>query len=307
MKLFIIKSLLFFLPCLIWIFVVIIIDPFNYFNIIHFGKEEVKIQNSQTLNQILYKTIDYINAPTENILLGDSRTQALSINQIKSLTNLDFKQLTIGASKLNELIQMIYYFQKSNNIKNIVIGINFSMFNKFAYANRFDNIENIINNPLLYIFNKNILEACYYVIKGNLIDTHIQSEPEMNKSEFWDWTIAVKAKHWYSKYSYPNKLHNELKLLDSYTKKNNINLTFIIVPHHLDFHKRLIEFGLEEDEKKFKSFLFSLHAKVIDYDYNNIITINKENFSDPIHFNPDIANKIVNEVWGGNIKIGQQK
>ena len=305
MKKFISNSIILFLPCLIWVFIVIIVDPFNYFNIIHLGEEEVKEKNAQTLNQLLFKTIDYINDPTENILLGDSRTQALSIDQIKSISNLDFKQLTIGASKLNELIQMIYYFQNSNEIKNIVIGINFAMFNEYAFSKRFDSIEKIINNPLLYIFNKNILEACYYVVKGNLVDTQIQSTPNMNKKAFWDWNIKVKAKHWYGKYKYPTNLHDEIMNLDIYTKENNINLIFIIIPHHVDFHNRLVEFGLEEEEQHFKSFLFSLNARVIDYDYNNIITTNRENFTDPIHYNHEVAKIIVNEVWGENFKIGK--
>jgi hypothetical protein len=50
----------------------------------------------------------------------------------------------------------------------------------------------------------------------------------------------------------------------------------------------------------------SLNAKVYDYDYYNSITKNKNNFSDPIHFNDSIGDLIVNEIWKNQLVIGKE-
>ena len=128
----------------------------------------------------------------------------------------------------------------------------------------------------------------------------------MSREEFWRWNIETKAYHWYGKYKYSDKLHNDLLAMDSFTKNNNIKLTFIIVPHNREFHNWLVEFGLSKDENNFKTIMANLNATVIDYDYENVITTNKNNFSDPLHYNYKVGHLIVNEVFKDSLIIGRK-
>ena len=93
---------------------------------------------------------------------------------------------------------------------------------------------------------------------------------------------------------------------DAFTKKNNVEVIFIVVPHHIEFHQKLINSGLENEEKIFKKILSSLYAKVYDFDYFNSITTNKNNFKDPIHYNEIIGKLIVNEIWTNNLVIAKK-
>ena len=305
MKIFIKKSFLFFIPFLIWGAIVYVIDPFNYFNKIHIINNKAKA-NAENLNTLLFRTINFINSPSENILIGDSRTDALPYKLIEKLTKKKFKKLNTNATKLNEIFELFYFANNVNKINQVVIGINFNMFNKYSYENRVKSMKRIIKNPLLYIYNKDVAEACFYVIKSQLFNINLNSKPFLNKEEFWEWTIDVKGNHWYGKYEFPNKIYSDLIDFDNFTTKNNIELIFIIVPHHIDFHQKLVEFGLTENENKFKKIMSSLNAKVYDYDYFNSITTNKNNFTDPIHYNDSIGNLIVNEVWGNQLFIGKE-
>jgi hypothetical protein len=90
-----------------------------------------------------------------------------------------------------------------------------------------------------------------------------------------------------------------------FAKEHDIAVTFIIVPHHADFQKRVREFGLVEDYLRFKHDMSRLPARVIDYDYVNEITTHRSNFRDPIHSNQEVGRLIIDEVFRGPLKIGK--
>ena len=114
-----------------------------------------------------------INYPSKNILIGDSRTDALPINLIEKYTNQNFQKLNTNATKLNEIFDLFYFSNEIKKIETLVIGINFSMFNKFSYENRVNNVIKIIENPFLYVFNKDIFEACFYVLRSFLFNINL--------------------------------------------------------------------------------------------------------------------------------------
>lgn len=294
------------LPLILWIFLVIIIDPFNYFRISALISTETKQKNAYKLNPLLYSVIDFRNNPCDNILIGDSRTGALPIEEINRLSGEIYKKITIDAAKLNEIFDLIYLADDYKRLKNLVIGVNFNMFNEFGYANRVKNVKDILDNPLKYIFNRSVAQVCYYTLKSAISGKNVESTPPMSREEFWEWNINNKAYHWYGKYKYSEKLHEDLLALDTFAKDNNIKLVLIIVPHHKEFHDKLVEFGLSEEELEFKKILSRLNAEVIDYDYENEITNIKENFSDPVHYNKAIGHLIVNEIWKSQFIIGRK-
>ncbi len=306
MKQFIKRSLLFVFPLVLWALVVLVIDPFNYWNISNVVDLKHKEMNAQRLNTLMYRTIDYMNSPSENMLIGDSRTNALPVDLIESISGLKYKKLNTNAAKLNEIFDLIYLTNERQKLKNVVVGINFNMFNEFGYADRVSGVKRILENPLLYIYNKDVAEVCYYTVRSLLTEESVSFAPPMSKEEFWKWSIETKAAHWYGRYKFPTELHADLVKLDKFTKENEIHLMFIIVPHHVEFSNRLVEFNLKNSEKQFKDILSGLNARVIDYDFQNSITLNKNNFTDPVHYNHDIGNLIVSEIWNNNVSIGKE-
>jgi|APSaa5957512535_1039671.scaffolds.fasta_scaffold95688_1 hypothetical protein len=303
---FIKKSIIFFTPLAVWGIVILLIDPFNYFNIFNIIPKKLKIDNARSINLLLYQSIEFNNSPNEYLIIGDSRTDILPRDKIELISGNYYGSLCNNAAKLNEIIDLVYMANEINKLKQVVIGINFNMFNEYGYADRVSDIKNILSNPLKYIYGRNTLQACYYILRSAFFEQDVISDPPMAKEQFWKWILEIKATHWYGRYKFPIKLLKDLKGLDTYCFENDITLTFVIMPHNREFHDRLVEFGLEEDEQKFKSSMGKLKATVVDYDYDNDITRFKRNFDDPIHYNSEIANLIVNEIWGNNLIIGKK-
>jgi len=179
--------------------------------------------------------------------------------------------------------------------------INFNLYNEYAYSNRMEDVKELLNNKFIYIFNWNILETVYLAIKNEFIG--IESNEKRDRDEFWNYTIGIIAKNHYSKWKYPQKILLRLKEMEAYCKANNINLRLLIVPHQEEFHDRLVEFNLAEEEKSFKDEIKNI-GRVIDFDFPNSITNCKSCFSDPIHITDSVSTIIVNEIFSDSLTIG---
>lgn len=288
------KISIFSIPILLWIATVIIIDPFNYFNISNVISEKSKEKSAQRLNSLLFNSIKFKNNPVNNIIIGDSRIRKLPTKRIKELTNNDYFTFHSNAAKLNEIIDLFWLANEHEKLENVIIGINFNLYNEFAYSNRVSDVKELINNPLIYIFNWNIVETVYLAIKNEIFG--ITKNKKRNKASFWEHTITTIADNHYSKWKYPKNTVNKLKEMSEYCHNKNINLTFIIVPHHNDFKQKVIEYNLADKEVEFKSEIKTL-AKTIDFDFSNEITRCNECFSDPIHTTDSISTIIVEDIF----------
>jgi hypothetical protein len=82
-----------------------------------------------------------------------------------------------------------------------------------------------------------------------------------------------------------------------------VRLTFIIFPTHVDLQRRISDFHLDE-YRRLKQALQAM-APTYDFDYANDMTGNRDNFSDPYHYNRAAGQEIVREVWGGQTMLAR--
>ena len=130
------KGSFFILPIIAWVCIVIVVDPFNYFNLSKVISQQSKENSAQKLNSLLYNSINFKNHPTNSVIIGDSRIRRLPIQQLKKLTGDDYYTLHSNAAKLNEIIDLFWLTNQYSELENVIIGINFNLYNEYAYANR---------------------------------------------------------------------------------------------------------------------------------------------------------------------------
>ena len=87
--------------------------------------------------------------------------------------------------------------------------------------------------------------------------------------------------------------------------QKNINLIFLNVPHNEEYSNRIKDFGLEDEEAKYKQDMKEFE-KFIDYDFPNEITRCKNCFTDPIHTNDSINLIIAKEIYLDSLVIGKK-
>lgn len=306
MKRMIYKTAIFSIPFVLWFAAVLIIDPFNYFAVSSVISRDIKLTNAKSLNRLLFNMIEYSHDPSENLLIGDSRSNHLKIEYIESVTGDDYFQLNSNALKLNEAFQLYWFASRIRQPKRVYFTLNFNLYNEFAFADRVSSVEMILNNPLLYIFNRSVAETCYLCTKAAIQGRNaVSSLPPMTRDEFWEWNIRVKANDHYGKYEYPEELYREMERVVEDAEGKGTEVVFIIVPHHVDMQGRVADYGLTDEMIRFKKDVFSLGTRVYDYDFVNEISLDRKMFDDPLHFTPEAGNMIIDEVWGGKHGIGR--
>ena len=296
------KGFIFMLPILAWITIVVIVDPFNYFNISQKISEKAKLESAQKLNSLLYNVIDFKNSPSPHIIIGDSRIRKLPTDRIKEISGDDYHTLHANAAKLNEIIDLFWVADAYSELKNVILGVNFNLYNEYAYSDRVTDAKELIKNPLIYIFNLDVLETVYLAVKNEFFG--IKKKEKRNGKLFWEYTINTVASNHYSKWKKPEKTLKRLKELSDYCKQKNINLTLLIVPHHKEFHDQLIKYDLSKAEINFKNKIKEI-GKVIDYDFPNRITNCKDCFGDPLHATDSISKVIIEDLFSDTLIIGK--
>jgi hypothetical protein len=240
------------------------------------------------------------------VIIGDSRAVSLPLERIERDTGRPYLMLAAYALKLNESIDLFYYANRELPLRRAVFTLNFNEYNEYAYADRVTGVESMTHNPLAYLFNRNVAQALYFVVKASLTRRPaVSSVPPMSPDLFWNYLVTVRAREHYEKFRHPDVLEQRLREMAAFARAHGVEVTFIIVPHHEDFQRRVREFGLNSEYLRFKRDLSRLGVRVIDYDFVNAITTGRSNFRDPVHYNETIGNLMVDEVFCGPLVKGR--
>lgn len=292
--------LLFTSPLMVYLIIAISIDPFN---IIHPESnkrlKELESNISYRLNYPLYKLQEFDQKPTDLILLGDSRANKISSSLIDSLSKKSSTNLSYGGGTLPEVIDTFWYVANKHEIKEVYIGINFNLYNSFNNNNRVQEAINLKESKLSYLFSNYCFNALKLILKSIILDQTIEIEkPNYTKSEFWNYQLERAGPIYYSNYEYPESYKKSLKDISDYCKKRNIKLILFIPPTHIDLQEKIRTYNKIEELEVFKSDLREI-ATLYDFNYPNELTKNSNNFSDPYHFNDNIARIVAKEIIEG--------
>ncbi len=293
-------------PLLVWALLVVVVDPFNYFDVSHVFPDSVKKANAAALNTLVFNMLKEVHNPSVNLIIGDSRAESLPLARIDQVSGQHYFLLSANALKLNESIDLFYFADHIKPVKRAVFTLNFNEYNEYAYADRVSSVESMVHNPFIYLFDRSVAQAAYCVARAQFDGRNVvNSAPPMTQDEFWDYIVTVRGREHYERFRHPDGLLQQLQGLAAYARTNQIEITFIIVPHHEDFQRRVREFGLIPEYVHFKREMSQLGIRVIDYDYLNDITSNRSNFRDPLHYNEAFGNLIADEVFRGPLVKGR--
>jgi hypothetical protein len=269
-----------------------VVDPFNMNNLFNLGLSKDKV--SYILNYRLYKLIDFKNHPQENIILGDSRGDSLKTAYFKELGVYNYANLSYGRGTLYEAADTFWYCVNLSRLKIVIIVVPFNLYSDSNRYNIVGEAENIINNPVSYYLNTFILKVSFFNLYTRLTGKlWITENPGMDKEAFWQRELGESVTgEFYRGWEQPQILYNKLKEISQYCRSHNIKLILLIPPTHVDLQNKVAVYGLTKQYKKYKKDLSNI-AVVANFDYPNEVTVNKEYFLDPYHFNSDIARLII--------------
>lgn len=293
----------FLIPFPVYIILVIAADPYNYWGHNKLIPLETKLDVSRDLNGRLWKVIQYSRYPKANVMLGDSRIDIINSERIKELSGEDYFNFGYPSATMEEIIITFEKIKKKADeenimLENVIIGCNFNLYNKFNNKNLIEATFNS-SHAVDYVFNGANIKAMAYSFYCMATDTPFKyNTPKSDSTTFWRRQLEGPASNFYRKYGYPDEFYEKLSRISEYCKVNNINLTFVIPPTHIDLQDQIGKYDLKDAEKKFKEDLIRL-GRVIDFDYESDFTRNDKNFSDPFHIDIRQDTILINALFRG--------
>lgn len=303
------KLIIFAAPFILLFAIVLLVDPYNYFGYFSFKSipNDLKGKISDPLNRTLGKIITYSKNPCPKIILGDSRADLLAAKSIKKISNEDFYNLAYWGSSLEEICRTFWWAADLIKLEVVYIGINFNLYNAYHLRERVSGSIAMLENPLLYLINRNVINATFKILKSILTQKVVEIEEQrtiMSKEAFWNYMLTVRAKAFYEHYSYPSSLYAELQKIVRYCRENRIQIFFLILPTHVSMQEKIKKFGLEKEHRRFLADLQTLGI-VYDFDYPNEITEDQNNFFDPNHCQYEVIPLLIKQIWGGKDGFGK--
>lgn len=285
------STIVFGIPFILIAVLLVYIDPYN---VIRTEKDKnmatLKSQISYKLNYPLYQLQAFDNAPTDVVILGDSRAKALDKKVFENQLGKAVTNLAYGGGTLPEIIETFKYLTQEYDLNQIYIGINFNLYNLLNNKNRVVEANNIRSSYISYLSSKYCVKSAFIISKSMMTGEKVEiGKPTLNREEFWAYKLNHEAAHFLENYSYPKDYFDSLTKMSKYCKANNIKLVFFISPTHVDLQAMIKTYKRTKDYDKFIGDLKSLNNTIYDFNFSNEVTLYKENYGDPLHFNDSIS------------------
>jgi hypothetical protein len=299
------NGMLFSIPFLLYAIFITVTDPFNFIGVTSLIPDDVKRRTSYPLNPCFWKMENYLKHPTPNLLLGDSRMDAISTAQVKNLTGDDYFNFAYGGATMREILDTFWFAAKHQKLERVYIGLNLTLYNDYNITDRTKTYLTISENPALYFVNRTVLRSAVYATYSYVTATDLKlGVPSEDADTFWLHQLRDVNGGYFRNYVYPVHYRSELQQVAEHCKRNGIKLSFIIFPTHSDVHGLMTQYNLTESNLKFREDLRQLGV-VYDFDFPNELTARRENFRDPDHTTGTVTESVTVQIWKGPLRDGR--
>ena len=301
-----IKTILFFIVPFILLFGILYgIDPYNIFKQENNIKlSELKKQISYKINYPLYKLQEYYYNPTDIIVLGDSRANHLNKQNFDSIANEKITNMAYGGGTIQEIVETFWIINKIHKLKKVYIGVNFNLYNALNVRNTVKEADRLRKSKVSYLSSKYCIKSSFFILQSLMTEKKVEIEkPPFSREEFWKHQLKVSGPNFYKNYKYPIIYYDDFREISKYCSNNNIRLVFFIPPTHMDLQKKIKEYNLQKEYEQFKNDLSSLNTDVFDFNFENNMTKDKQNFGDPFHFNNTYEQIIIKVISSDKHKV----
>lgn len=296
MRRFLAKALLLVFPFAVYFLVVIVVDPFGHFGVSTIAPAR-KERVASRMHYPLWRAHEFARSPQPRIVLGDSRMDHLPLEEVEQLTGTKPFNFSFGGGTIAEAVAAFWFAAQRARLEEVTFGLSFFNFNARESMNRFDEAQLAVEDPRFYLINRAVARGTFALLLDAVRPAPENPEaPPMSPDEFWRYQLDVGAHRLYSKYVYPDNYERDLSRIAAYCSEHEIKLVFVIPPSHVELQAKVGEFGLDEEQRRFREFLTRL-GPTIDFDLPTDLTRDRTKFGDPFHPSPKARVDFVREIW----------
>ncbi len=287
--------MLFSFPMLLFVVGIAVIDPFKLFGSQVFPDEQ-KRNTAYRMDYPLWKYIEFEQNPNSTILLGDSRMAVVSAPLVEQIAGESVYNFAFGGGTLPEILHTFWYATGKADLKEVFIGINFGLYNGKEKKNHCIAAEHVLNNKALYFINQSVINSSFLIIKNVLTGSKRVVGTPGDREKFWKQQLTTAANVVYKDYTYPAEFYQELKKVSTYCKNKGIQLSFVILPTHIDLQNQIIASNRKDELERFIQDMYSL-GTVYNFHKESELTVDKELYGDPFHFKAKVREEVIKYIF----------
>lgn len=273
-----------------------VVDPYNVNRMFDLGMRKDIV--SYRGNYRLYKMQAYKNEACANIYLGDSRMDGLSKANIEAVSGEKWFNFAYGGGSAYEIIDSFWYAAGRQKLHQVVIGLNFNLYNGSNRLNLTKAAMSTLDSPMRYYLSYTTLKMSLANVAYKYMGINMYAEePAMSKDEFWQDQLGKTTDVFYGHYYHPDDLQEALAQIRDYCVANDIELTFVFPPTHVDLQKRVLDYGLQEEYERYKKEIKGLGMPTYDFDVDSTLTRDKALYKDPYHADMEVKDEVIREVF----------
>ncbi|MGN0247473.1 MAG: hypothetical protein ACI4DK_16100 [Lachnospiraceae bacterium] len=267
-----IRIILCILPILVYEVVFIFGEPYNYF-----GFHGTERESKSPISAMRYAK----RGNLRNVLIGDSKVARIDTEELYELGMTDeyYYNLAFAGATTKEKCDMFWYANQFNDLKSVVIEINFWNTQTAISSDRVELVKPIVDNPMQFILNKD------YNI--DFLREKFQNS-EVNEGSVNTGSLEVYKEYaksiWHDKmedYSFSSDIL-ELEKVINYCNSNNINIRLVAFPMHRYVWDEVIQSGELSNVDLYKAILAE-NAPLFDMEYPDNIYTDSLGYSDGNH------------------------
>ncbi len=297
-KVFIFKLILAVAPFILYILIFVRFEPYNYWGL--------KPEKSGEWTKPLAKVMEFKRAPSENIILGDSRMLLFDDKRIEELTGCRYANLSTGGQGLDLSRELYDWAKTQTNIKNIIIDASFWQIRDNDHSASAQAVFAIAEQPLSYIVTRDyVIEAWKLflerpdktssTIRNDIIDIDSRNKYREDLVVYATQTIYPRCQN----YRIGEKQIEDIIYIVDDTRKYGGNSLIVIPPVQESIWDYVIlPFDLQDELEKYKEIL-QKHSVVYDMEWISNFAENQDIYTDGFHFPGEGYLQFENAVFTG--------
>lgn len=304
MRNYLLKTLLFAIPFIVYFLFIFIIDPHNFVNIIHVindvDKKAIISRNDESSprGNMLWRTLKIKRNPPKKLIIGDSQGAKIDVKLIEKVSGEKVFNYCVPGASFQTLFDMFWLAAGQTKLEKVYFCVAFMNYNAERSYNIFHFAQDYIEKPYLYFITKeNFFDAIanvnYQISKDPKI---LQNSYEYMPLDEMNRVAQSRLNLFFENYTYPKSYFEELTKISNYCKDNNIALKFIILPVYKEVNEYLEAHNLIEMNKRFKEDIKSL-GDTYDLDLPGDIKERREYFGDFFHLRDNKLNELTEQIW----------
>lgn len=265
----------------------VVVDPFGRHGRFLPGLPREKV--ASVVDYQIHKILAYRREPKPVIILGDSRAELLRDAYFAEAGRPDVFNFACGGGTLPEAIDTFWLANAETTLRQVVIGLPFSLYNEANRMNRLPTAAQVSRSLPSYYLSPLVTKASVLVLATAVTGrTFVDQLPPMSREAFWRHQLGPGAELHCRRWSRPQVLLRRLEEVAAECRERGIDLVFLLPPSHVEYRALLGPAGLEAEYAAYKRELARL-GRVLDYDVQGPLTADAANFDDPRHVTPRVA------------------